>query len=195
MSNRDNNHRAWTQKELEGWWFMNVGDVKHGKYKCDHRSWEDCRDNRFMTAGGGKKWSDQIKRLNAGNHLLAYASGAGYVGAGIVHNTAMPLPDFYPHGSQTRLIDMPLKTKPTADRLEQPASGEEDKRDWCIPIDWKHPLRDRSNAVNRTELHFSRRIHCLQTVCQISDIDLVRAVLEALGVDPDDFNEQLRAAT
>ena len=60
-----------------GVFFGNVGD-------WEHRLWEDSRKFGFLAAGHGKKYSDQLNRLSAGDIVAAYLSGRGYVGIGRV---------------------------------------------------------------------------------------------------------------
>lgn len=74
-----------------GIYYVNVGD---GIY----RSWEDCRTYGFLSAGQGKKWSDQIRALQAGDAVIAYLKGEGYVGVGIVEEPAIRVGQFLHRG-------------------------------------------------------------------------------------------------
>ena len=63
---------AWT-----GYFYVNVGEG-------EHRSWDDCRRYGFVAAGGGRKWSDRLQKLQPGNNIYAYQKKSGYVGLGEV---------------------------------------------------------------------------------------------------------------
>ncbi len=75
----------------KGIYYVNVGEGAH-------RSWEDCRIYGFLSAGQEKKWSDQIRSLQAGDAVVAYLKGAGYVGVGLVDEPAVPVGQFLHRG-------------------------------------------------------------------------------------------------
>jgi len=127
--------QAWT-----GAWAVNVGDSK-SPHRSPHRSWEDCREYGFLLAGGGEKWSRQIRRLGIGDLVFAYATGSGYVGAGRVVGAAKPIKDFVPPQETRKLIDLRLQTPPNAELLDDLA-----KTDWCVPVEWLSH-RDRGEGV------------------------------------------------
>ncbi len=62
------------------------------------RSWEDCRRFGFLSAGGGRNWSEQLDKLNQGDVVVAYlkktAQGGGYAGVGIVTHRAVRVKQF-----------------------------------------------------------------------------------------------------
>ncbi len=62
--------RVWT-----GLWHFNTG-------AHEGRSWDDERRYGFLSAGGGRKWRDEISRLSVGDKVYAYINGAGYCGGG-----------------------------------------------------------------------------------------------------------------
>jgi hypothetical protein len=69
-----------------GVYLVNVGDSKH-------RSWIDCKEFGFLSAGHGKKYSDPIKTLQVGDVVVAYLKRkqnvGGYVGIGTVTEPAV----------------------------------------------------------------------------------------------------------
>ena len=67
--------------------YVNVGEG-------DHRCWEDCRNHGFLSAGQGIQWSNQIRRINDGDIVVAYLKNRGYVGVGLVKRTAVRILDF-----------------------------------------------------------------------------------------------------
>jgi len=116
------------------------GNVAEGA----HRSWKDCRRYGFLAAGNGRKWSEQLDRLNPGDVLAAYLKGAGYVGVGIVTRRAVRVKQF-------RYGGKPLDPR----HLEQPrlfANAEDPEiAQYLVAIDWKKTFtrkdaKFRSNA-------------------------------------------------
>ena len=87
-------------KIWSGFWFINVGEEQ----KDPHRSWDDCKKYGFLSAGGGRKYSDQIKKLEVGAKVFAYLSGHGYVGFGKVTQEAVMARDFKVDGHS--LLDL-----------------------------------------------------------------------------------------
>lgn len=106
-----------------GYWFVNVGEGPH-------RTWADNRRYGFLSAGGGPKYSDPLKKLKPGDQVLAYMKGEGYVGYGIVTSEAMMIRDFEVDGKP--LLQLPLEAA-------EPTRGMEDPRlsEWVVGVDWK----------------------------------------------------------
>lgn len=147
--------------EPTGYWFMNTGD----KPTNENRAWEDCKKYAFMTAGGGAKWIDAVRRLRVGDRFFAYLSGHGYVGLGEVVTEAVPQRDFVPPGHTQRLIDLPTTATPRRDQLE-----DLERCDWCVGVRWLHAV-DRDRAVLK---NLSRR----STLEQIRQPDTVAKLLQ-----------------
>src|SRR5437667_871585 len=59
-----------------------------------HRSWEDCRRFGFLAAGNGRNWSEQLDRLKLGDGVVAYLTGSGYAGVGVVERRAVRVKQF-----------------------------------------------------------------------------------------------------
>ncbi len=70
-----------------GIFYVNVGDG-------ETRAWEDCRNFGFLAAGQGTQWSGPLKTLNAGDIVVAYLKGKGYVGIGKVLEKAKRVLNF-----------------------------------------------------------------------------------------------------
>ena len=68
--------------------FFNVGEP------ATHRSWDDCRQYGFLSAGYGSRYKRQALQLQKGDAVVAYLSGHGYVGLGRVVSVAVPARDF-----------------------------------------------------------------------------------------------------
>lgn len=67
-----------------GYLFVNTG-ISDGR----SRDWELNRKYNFISAGGGSRWINTIKKLKAGDKIFALIKGKGYVGYGIVEDEAV----------------------------------------------------------------------------------------------------------
>ena len=76
----------------------------------DWRSWKDCRRFGFLSAGGGRNWSEQLDRLNTGDVVVAYlkkgAEGGGYAGIGVVTHRAVRVRQFRFRGKPIRKSEL-----------------------------------------------------------------------------------------
>ena len=107
-----------------GIYYVNVGDGKH-------RLWEDCRKLGFLSAGQGKKWRDQIITLNAGDVVVPFLKGHGYVGVGIVEKPAVRYRDFLLNGKHLSEVSE-LKCKNMNDN-----SDNAEKSEYLVKVDWQ----------------------------------------------------------
>lgn len=90
--------QAWT-----GLWHVNAGIH-------DGRSWDDARLYGLLSAGGGRKWRDEIEKLPVGAPIYAYINGAGYCGSGLAISTAVRADRFTPKGETASLRHLPLQS-------------------------------------------------------------------------------------
>lgn len=58
--------------------------------ESDQRSWADCRNHGFLSAGGGDWYVRTMKSLAPGDRVFASIPKVGYVGVGFVEANAMP---------------------------------------------------------------------------------------------------------
>jgi hypothetical protein len=149
-----------------GYWFVNVGDG-------DHRDWDDCRKYGFLAAGYGSQYSDPLKKLKLGSKVFAYLRGEGYVGFGEVTQEAMMAKNFFPHGSKTRLFDLPLKQ----DGIKH-HSKDAEMADYVVGIRWRkafpreQPKRFTGAFANQNvvcKLRDQRTIEFLKREFQVQD--------------------------
>ena len=77
-----------TKAPWGGLWYANVGD----------RPWEALRSCGFLSAGGGRFYSNQLRSLQPGANLYAYKKGKGYVGYGEVTTEVVPAKQFEVNG-------------------------------------------------------------------------------------------------
>jgi Endonuclease NucS len=152
--------RAWT-----GLWHVNVG--AHSDDMIG-RNWSDMRRYGFLSAGQGYKWRDEIGRLSVGDRVFAYLNGSGYVGAGIVTQGAVHAFAFTPPGFDTRLEELPLKSRGWFVN-----SDDMDMCEWMVAVNWLKTV-DPQDGV--------RASHPLRgTVRKIWGADLAQTLLSAFG--------------
>jgi hypothetical protein len=129
-----------------GLYFVNVGDGQH-------RSWEDCVNFGFLSAGQGSKYSEPIKKLKVGDSVLAYLKGKGYVGYGEVTSNAVMAKDFI--GTNKKLL--------FNSDLKQPGikenSNDPELADWTVGINWIKTF-DRDKAITKPGIFANQNIVC-----------------------------------
>jgi Endonuclease NucS len=109
-----------------GLWYYNVG-------QSESRSWEDMRRYGLVAAGGGKYYSDFLKKLTPDDRVCAYQKQYGYVGFGIVTAPSVPVANFRVHGQPilTQTLDCPGMGH-DADNLEL--------CEYLVAIDWRKTM-------------------------------------------------------
>jgi hypothetical protein len=111
-----------TKVAWSGLWYVNVGD---GEW----RSWEDMRKYGFLAAGGGRKYSDALRKLKVGDQVLAYQPEKGYVGYGTVTSEVLAAGDFRVDGKSV-----------LEEQLRQPGLGHDpnspDLAEYLVGIKW-----------------------------------------------------------
>jgi hypothetical protein len=101
-----------------GVWYVNVGD----------RSWDDSRRLGFWSAGGGRRYRAAVERLTEGDQIYAYASGCGYVGAGIVTGRAERIEAFL--GDRTDIDDV------TRAYVRDSLVQKDDDAEYAVSVQW-----------------------------------------------------------
>lgn len=97
------------------------------------RAWADARRYGFVSGGGGRRWSNPLLRLSAGDEVLVHVPQAGYVGHGRVRGPRVAASDLVVDvgGARVPLLDAPL---------ESPGLGldadDEALREYVVSVDW-----------------------------------------------------------
>jgi hypothetical protein len=81
--------------------FFNVGDSGES-----HRCWEDNFKYGFLSSGYGLRYKRCALQLDEGDIVAAYLSKYGYVGIGIVQETAVPARDFLIQGKSLKKLKL-----------------------------------------------------------------------------------------
>jgi len=97
------------------------------------RPWEDARRFGFVSAGGGKFYSQTIRSLPVGARIWVNVPGTGFVGVGTVLAPAQRFEDarVVVNGADVTLASQPLTGTYTHQRDEVDENAE-----WVVRVDW-----------------------------------------------------------
>jgi hypothetical protein len=153
--------RARFRRRPQATW--NGQDFYYSAGEGDRRNWDDMVRYGFISAGGGRWYSNTLKQLEPGHRVFACIPKIGYVGVGIVKESVKPVGDFEVDIDAGRLpiLDAPLKTIGIADAKDDP-----DKREYLVRVDWvrtrqrdqafwKHGMFANQNSVARLRQQFT----------------------------------------
>lgn len=133
------------KQEFSEFKFVNVGEGVR-------RNWDDCRKLGFVSAGGDRKFSDQLKRLTIGDKFFAYLNECGYVGYGEVVSEAVRMKDYIVESEGIHLSDIALIAPGSKEHLD-----DDDECEYIVGIHWLE-TRTREDAVPYAGLKVSRGI-------------------------------------
>jgi hypothetical protein len=99
---------AATQSGKQPW---NGRDFYFSLGEGPHRNWEDCLKYGFVSAGGGRWYSNTLQLLQPGARVFVCIPKVGYVGVGSVEETVVPMSDFKVEvdGQLISILKAPLK--------------------------------------------------------------------------------------
>ncbi len=146
------NQEQWNGKDF----VVNIGFCSDGT-----SSWEDCYKYGFISAGGGKWYSNSLKNLHVGARVFAMIPKQGYVGVGYVEDTVKSIKDFkieY-NGSKITVDNLPTK----CDRFIREKDNEKNceyfvKINWLNKLDkpfWISGLRANQNSAFKLKNKFT----------------------------------------
>jgi hypothetical protein len=133
-------------------WHLNTGG----------RSWKDQMTFHYWIAGGGKKWSDIIRKLKIGDEVFAYLSGKGYVGHGFVKGEPIILNDYVVmHGEfkNQKLSNLSIESSTLNAMNENRQITNVDDYEYVISVEWVAAL-DENDAKSEKGLHISPLTGC-----------------------------------
>ena len=115
-------------RELQGFDYKNeVYYINIGEGPTRH--WDDCKKYEFLSAGGGRIYSDPIKALEHGDIVVAYLKRYGFVGIGIVKEKAVTVDNFLHNGQNLKSIEL---TQPGMFK----GIGDKDKVEYLVKVKW-----------------------------------------------------------
>lgn len=102
------------------------------------RSWDDARRYGFVSAGGGKFYTQTIRALPEGARVWVHIPGTGYVGVGVVTGPAQRFND-----AQVTLggASVPLAAQTLTGSYVHQGAATDDDAEWVVPVTWTRTVR------------------------------------------------------
>ncbi len=97
------------------------------------RKWEDAIKYGFVSAGGGRWYSKTLNKLNEGDRVWVNLPHIGYVGVGIVQDTARQLSEFEVEVNGKKI---PYMKAEKLSRLHEEFINDEDKTEYFVRVKW-----------------------------------------------------------
>ena len=120
------------------------------------RSWEDARRFGFVSAGGGKFYSQTIRALPEGARIWIYIPQTGYVGVGTVTGPAARFSDACVHADGALV---PLAGQSLRGSYVHAGAVTEDDDEWVVPVSWINTLPE-SDAYREKGLFANQNSAC-----------------------------------
>jgi hypothetical protein len=132
-----------------GIYYYNVGE-------CAKRNWNDYKKYGFISGGGEKPlWREAMQSFNKGDIVVAYLKKHGFVGVGLVTETARPIREVIIDGKP--LLSLPLECSGMATNADSDDLCEYvAKVKWFASVDRKNAKwKSRSNIFTTTHVRAS----------------------------------------
>lgn len=149
----------------------------------ERRNWDDCRRYGFVSGGGSKWHSQTLNLLFPESRVFVNIPKTGYVGVGIVIQTAMPVKDFriieaHMDGNvEVKEFGIPILDAP----LQAPNMGENaDDSDLCeylVRVEWL-------KVVPKNEAYWEKGLFAIQhTACRLTSSFTIERLTQHFGLD------------
>ena len=124
--------------------------------ESEHRAWEDCRRYKFISAGQGRRFSSPLRSLFPGARVFVLIPGTGYVGVGVVRESAVPVKDFKVQidGQEIEILNAKLEATKMAENAD-----DLDKCEYLVRVDWIKEV-DKTQAYWEKGLFANPNIAC-----------------------------------
>ncbi len=143
-----------------------TGDTEpwNGEFYCnyglgDSRSWDEARQFGFVSAGGGRFYTQTLQLLNPGDRIWVKVPGKGFVGVARVTGSAVPAADYTlatPDGERSALDVL------KGGNYHREFAADVEQCEWFVPVRWLQtvPLTD---AVHEVGLFGNQHSVCKPT--------------------------------
>jgi hypothetical protein len=149
----------------------------------EQRNWDDCRKYGFVSGGGGKFYIQTLKLLFPGSRVFVHIPKTGYVGVGIVKESAVPVRDFkvsedvvdsnVTMGSR----EIPILHAPLAAPNMDKNSDDLDLSEYLVRVEW-------IRTVPRTEAYWEKGLFANQnTACRLTNSFTIERLSQHFGLD------------
>ncbi len=140
----------------------------------EHRAWEDCQKYGFISGGQGKWYSQTLNLLFPGSRVFVNIPKTGYVGVGIVKESAVPVNEFNVllDGKEVPILSAPLIATNMGENAD-----DSDLSEYLVRVEW---LR----AVPRNEAFWEKGLFALQhTACRLTSSFTIERLSQHFGLD------------
>lgn len=150
----------------------------------EHRNWDDCRKYGFVSGGQGKWYSQTLKLLFPGSRVFVNIPKTGYVGVGLVKESAVPVTQFTVteeiknddivlHHEEIPILEVDDLVAPKMDEN----SDDPDLSEYLVRVEW-------IKAVPRTEAYWERGLFAIQhTACRMTSSFTIERVSQHFRLD------------
>ena len=98
------------------------------------RNWDDAVEFKFISAGGGRWYTNSLRQLQPGHRVFVHVPGQGYVGIGRVVSAAVSAHEFVATGAdgkQSKLPDVKLRSTDILKHRDDP-----EKVEMAVGVEW-----------------------------------------------------------
>ncbi len=149
-------------------WYVNCGG---------DRPWEDARQFNFISAGGGKWYSETIRKLPEGSRVWVYVPGSGYVAAG---NTLAPAQRFEQAEVKVGEEWVLLANQALHGTYQHRINPVDDDAEWVVPVKWLD-TRPEAEALKEKGLFANQA-----SVCRLSQEFTLERLNAFFNIDDQD---------
>ena len=167
--------RAGSKRTQEVW---NGRDFYVGFGEDEQRNWEDARRYEFISAGGGRRYSAPLNLLEPGRRVFVHIPQRGYVGAGVVTESAQPVSEFTVtvDGEEKPILETPLRAPNMGSHVGDPELCE-----YLVRVRWL-------KTVPAEQAHWERGLFANQnTVCRLRQRFTIDKLYQRFEVGDDDL--------
>jgi len=151
-----------------GFYFVNTGITDENE-----RKWDYNLRYQFISAGGGNRYINAIKKLKKGDKIFALIKQNGYVGYGIVEEEAVIVKEYVFNGKKM-IDDLP-------DNHTWKLQKDPSKDEWVVKINWIKTFNE-NNAK-----WFKGAFANQNVVCKLYDIDTFDYLIKEFEIDKDNL--------
>lgn len=138
------------------------------------RDWEDARRLGFVSAGGGRWYTNTLHNLQPGNRVFVRIPGEGYVGVGVVRETVKLAEEVTVKGRDGQRVAL-LQADLNADNMGHDASDHE-HAEHVVLVDWL-------TTVARPEAYHEAGLFGNQnSACKLRDQNTIAKVASRFGI-------------
>lgn len=141
----------------------------------EHRRWEDCRKYGFVSGGQGKWYSQTLRKLLIpGARIFVNIPKTGYVGVGIVKESAVPVKKFDVtiDGKELSILNVPHEAPDMAENADDPELCE-----YFVRIEW-------IKTVSKKQAYWEKGFFASQhTACRLTNSFTIEKLSEHFALE------------